>query len=73
MKVFYGENFRDRCVLCDQLGSCYFFRIDQQDSLHHAYRTLYTFKCRMCSDCRDKGEVYVKSRIHAVMREYIGG
>lgn len=73
MRVLYGEKSKDRCVLCGHLGSCYFFRIDNHGSLHHAYRTLYTFKCRMCSDCRDKGEGYVESRIHAVMQEYIGG
>ena len=73
MKVLFGDSAKDRCVLCGKLGPCYFFRIDHQKGLHQAYRTLYTFKCRMCSDCREMGEGYVESRIHAVMKEYIGG
>lgn len=73
MRVSYGDQGRDRCVFCDQMSSCYFFRIDHHPELHHAYRTLYTFKCRMCSACRDRGEDYVESKIHSLMKEYIGG
>ena len=59
-----------QCIFCLKWkDSCELFRLIENTHLPPAYRTLYTYKCAVCPDCRNKD---VNVDILQYMKEYIG-
>lgn len=74
MKVIYNEQAKkNQCILCLKWNDyCFQFKITQTINFHPSYRTLETFKCSVCSNCRQKGDHHIEKEIHQYMNEYIG-
>lgn len=73
MRVEFSGQTQCCCMVCDRIrADCHFFRIHEDPGQPPLYRTLYSFKGTMCQGCRSHGEDFVESRVHELMKEYIG-
>jgi hypothetical protein len=74
MQFEFGEIHGGQCILCLKWrNSCQKFRLLENSSLPSTYRTLYTFKCMVCPDCKERGHNFLTSSIKTEMDKYIGG
>ena len=59
----------NQCAFCaNWKESCELFKLIENIHLPPHYRTLYTFKCAVCPQCRED----INSKVQKYMDEYVG-